>query len=183
MSHDGAIVERYARAIFELGSEQNQLSQLTLQLRNMADVYAGSAELRRALENPLVDDAARDRILKDLGARLGLGPLALDSVRLIASRKRLRVLVEIAKRLSVLSDEKAGVLRATVTSAARLDDAYTLRLTQTLEASTGRKVLLEKKTDPALIAGVVTQIGDNTIDGSLLGRLRELERQLLAARG
>ena len=33
----------------------------------------------------------------------------------------------------------------------------------------------------ALIAGVVTRIGDNTIDGSLKGRLEQLERQLLQA--
>jgi F0F1-type ATP synthase delta subunit len=41
--------------------------------------------------------------------------------------------------------------------------------------------VLERRNDPSLIAGVVTQIGDNTIDGSLSGRLREIERQLMQA--
>jgi F0F1-type ATP synthase delta subunit len=31
------------------------------------------------------------------------------------------------------------------------------------------------------LAGVVTRIGDNTIDGSIRGRLDQLERQLLSS--
>ena len=181
MSYDGAVIERYARAIFELGSEQNQLSQLTLQLRNAAETYAASAELRGVLDNPLVDEDKRESILKDIASRLGLGPLAVNTIRLLASRHRLAALPDIARRLSVLSDEKARVLRATVTSATRLDEGYYQRLTAAIEQATGQKVVLDKKTDPDLIAGVVTTIGDNTIDGSLRGRLRELEKRLISA--
>jgi F-type H+-transporting ATPase subunit delta len=42
-------------------------------------------------------------------------------------------------------------------------------------------VVLERKEDPDLIAGVVTRIGDQTVDGSLRGRLDAIERQLLAS--
>jgi len=41
-------------------------------------------------------------------------------------------------------------------------------------------VVLERREDPWLISGVVTRIGDNTIDGSLRGRLEVLERKLLS---
>jgi F-type H+/Na+-transporting ATPase subunit alpha len=46
---------------------------------------------------------------------------------------------------------------------------------------TGRKVVLERKQDPTLIAGVVTRIGDNIIDGTIHGHLEALERELLSA--
>jgi len=35
-------------------------------------------------------------------------------------------------------------------------------------------VLIEKKVDPSLIAGVVTQVGDVVYDGSLRGELTSL---------
>jgi len=83
--------------------------------------------------------------------------------------------------LAHLADEKVGVLRATVTSAEPLSEDYYQKLASELEKRTSRKILLERRQDPTLIAGVITRIGDHTIDGSLKGRLAALERQLLAS--
>ena len=90
-------------------------------------------------------------------------------------------LPDIARRLGSLADEKAGVLRASVTSAGQLSESYYEKLKAELEGLTGRKIVLERKQDPSLIAGVVTRIGDNTIDGSVRGKLDQLERQLQSA--
>ncbi len=176
---DTAVAERYARAIFELGVEANQQAPLTSQIQKLADVYAGSPELRSVLDNPLVEESKREAVLKDLSTRLGLGQLAQNAIRLLAQRRRLFALPEIARRLGTLADDKAGVLRAVVTSAAPLPDSYYQKLVSELEKASSRKIVIEKKQDPSLIAGVVTRIGDHTIDGSLKGRLAELERQLL----
>ena len=83
--------------------------------------------------------------------------------------------------LTRLADEKAGVLRATVTSARPLSEDYYRSLAAELEKRTSRKILLERREDPTLLAGIVTRIGDHTIDGSVRGRLAALERQLLAS--
>lgn len=173
------VADRYARAIFELGVESGQLPAITEQLRSFAQVYAGSAELRAVLDNPIIELEKRDSVLADVTARLGLSGHALNLVRLLASRKKLRVTPEIARRLDRLSDEKAGVVRASVTSARPMPDSFYQRLVSELEAATSRKIVLERREDPALIAGFVTRIGDNTIDGSVRGRLNEIERQLI----
>ena len=44
---------------------------------------------------------------------------------------------------------------------------------------TGRKVALDKREDPSLIAGVITRIGDTVYDGSLRSRLHEIKHALL----
>ena len=49
--------------------------------------------------------------------------------------------------------------RAIVTSATPLSEAYCQKLQRELEAITGKKVLLVRKHDPSLIAGVVGAIG------------------------
>jgi F-type H+-transporting ATPase subunit delta len=52
-----------------------------------------------------------------------------------------------------------------------------------IEATTNKKVLLERHQDASLIGGVVTRIGDSIIDGSIKGRLNDLEKKLLAGAG
>lgn len=174
-----AIVERYARAIFELGVEAGQLTQLSDHVREFAAAYATSPDLRMVGENPLVPEEQRDAVIKEVGTRLGMGELALNAVRLLARRRRLSALPDVAKRLGGLADEKAGIVRAKVVSAAPMAEDFYAKLAQKLEAKTRMKVVIEREQDPSLIAGVVTKIGDNTIDGSLKGRLQALERSLL----
>jgi F-type H+-transporting ATPase subunit delta len=176
-----AIAERYARAIFELANETGELVAVTEQIRAFADAYGTSEELQKALGNPVVTESSRDGILKDVGAALGSSTLTVNAVRLMARRGRLSALSDIAGMLTRLADEKAGVIRATVTSAKLLPEGYYQSLTRELEQRTSRKVLLERKEDPSLLAGIVTRIGDHTIDGSVRGRLAALERQLLAS--
>jgi F-type H+-transporting ATPase subunit delta len=173
-----AVAERYARAIFELGVESGQLEALTGQIRSFADTYASSRELQSILDNPLVELTKRQAILQDIAARVGLAGVGLNALRFLAQRNRLAFLPGIAKRLASLADEKGGVVRATVTSAGPLPESFYERLIKELESATQRKVALDRRQDPSLIAGVVTRIGDNTIDGSVKGRLAEIERQL-----
>jgi F-type H+-transporting ATPase subunit delta len=176
---DSAVIERYARAIFELGVESGQLSGLTQEIGRFASAYQNSRELRVALENPLVPEAERDRVLKDMAARLSLGETGTSAVRLLAQRRRMAALPDIAKRLGGMADEKAGVVRAQVSSAVPLTEDFYQKLAQKLEQRLGKKIVIERVTDASLIAGIVTKIGDNTIDGSLKGRLAALQSQLL----
>ena len=85
--------------------------------------------------------------------------------------------------LDRLSDEKAGVLRATVTSATALSDAYCDRLRGELEKRTGKKVVLDRAVDPSLLGGVITRIGDQVIDGSLKSRFATMRAALLGLAG
>ncbi|MDF3066521.1 MAG: synthase subunit delta [Polyangiaceae bacterium] len=163
------VADRYARAIFELGVETNQLASITEQVRRFAQVYSGSAELRAVLDNPIIEAEKREAVLADVAARLGLAGNALNLIRLLSSRKKLRVVPDIARRLDRFSDEKAGVVRATVTSARPMPDSFYQKLVAELESATSRKIVLERKEDPSLIAGFVTRIGDNTIERQLVG--------------
>ena len=178
MSSGGEVAERYARAIFELGVEAGQVVQLSEQIRNFADIYASSRELQAVLDNPMVEASKREAMLADVAAKAGLSGVGLNAVKLLAERKRLGSMPEIAARLATLADEKAGVVRATVISAGPLPESFYERLKGELESATQRKVAIDRQQDPTLIAGVVTRIGDNTIDGSVKGRLAEIERQL-----
>jgi F-type H+-transporting ATPase subunit delta len=175
------IAERYAQAIFDLGVETSSLAQLTEDIRKVAEAYQDSTDLQRLMKNPLVAEDARLAIVRELGERLGVSPLAQNALGLITKRKRTFALPAIASELHRLADEKSGVVRATVISAEPLSDEYAARLTQELSALTGKQVVLARQQDPELMAGVVVRLGDQVLDGSVRTRIQELKSQLLSA--
>jgi F-type H+-transporting ATPase subunit delta len=170
---------RYAKALFDLAIEQNALDRMTAEMRAVGETVAGSRELQLALSNPTVDPASRKAVMSQVVQRLGVSPTVRNAVLLITDHGRVGVLPQIAELLGNLADERAGKVRAEVTSAAPLTEAQYTRLTATLERLTGRKISLARKVDPTLIGGVVTRIGDKVYDGSVKTRLAELRNALL----
>jgi len=175
-----AVAERYARAIFELGTETNRLEQLSEQIARFAETYDSSSLLRTVLGNPILGESKRTGVINELARHLQIAGPALNAVLLLARRRRLAVLPEISKRLISLSDEKLGVLRVHVTSAKPLGESYAGQLVSLLEKATSKKVRLGQAIDESLIGGLITRIGDHTVDGSIRGRLAELGQRLMA---
>jgi F-type H+-transporting ATPase subunit delta len=93
----------------------------------------------------------------------------------------MRHLPEVAAAFEELVEDRTGRVRAEVTSASALPDAYYEQLQKALGEVTGKQVILVKKQDPTLIAGIVTRVGDKVFDGSLRNRLNELKEELLAS--
>ncbi len=178
MSYE-AIARRWARALFEIGKEGNNLADLTKDVASFAEVYAESAELRGVLDNPLVSEAAQSTILREIAERLQLSDTAKNTLRLLAQKRRLVALPELSRQLARLADEDANLVRATVTSAGPLTDEYLGKLRAELEKATGKRISIVHREDASLIAGVVTQIGDQVIDGSIRARLRSFKESLL----
>jgi len=69
-------------------------------------------------------------------------------------------------------------VRATVVSAAPLSDKELKKLGDAIAAMTGGTIVLDAKTDPALIGGVVAQVGATQFDGSLRTQLERMRDAL-----
>jgi len=171
-----AVGRRYAQAIFEIAKEEGSVAATAQQLLDFAQAYREHAELRDALDNPLVPEEARLQILLDVAARVSASETVKRTLRVIFASRRLRALSEIAANLMLLVDADQKVLRATVKSAKPLDEGYLSRLRGQLEQATGAKVVISASVDESLLAGVVTQIGDRVVDGSLRSRLAGFAR-------
>jgi F-type H+-transporting ATPase subunit delta len=178
MSYE-AIARRWARAIFDLGKETESLADLNRDVASFAELYAGNEELSQVLSNPLIPDAAREAIVREIGEKVGLSETAVSALRLLVQKNRMVALPEIARQLSRLTDEDASVVRAEVLSAGPLTESYLDKLRAELEKATGKKVKIDHKQDKSLIAGVVTRLGDQVIDGSLRARLENFKEALL----
>lgn len=102
----------------------------------------------------------------------------LNLFRLLRRKSRLALGPSIAEYFRELVDEERGVVRAVVTTAVELDEERRRQVQQQLEQATGRRIVLDVQTDPAIIGGMVLRIGDEMLDGSTRTRLRSLRSQL-----
>jgi F-type H+-transporting ATPase subunit delta len=175
------VAKRYARALFELGTEQKSLEPIGKGLRSVAAAMGESADLRAVLENPKWLPEQKKAVVKALAERVGAPPIVVNALMVLADRGRLRHLGAISDAFDTLAEEAAGRLRAEVISASPLPDAYYRELEKTLAEVTGRQVTLVRREDPSLIGGVVARVGDTVFDGSLKNRLADIRHQMLVA--
>jgi F-type H+-transporting ATPase subunit delta len=177
----GAVAERYAQALFELGEESGQLSTIAEKVRSFVEVFESSRELRAVLHNPTVKKEERRSLLSAIARRLSVPDVAEKCLLIMADRRRLSALSAMTQRLTEMVDLKEGVLRASVTTAAMMPESYYQSLTSKLAAATKKKIVLTREVDEELVGGAIARIGDTLIDGSIRGKLQKMERSLLAA--
>ena len=88
-------------------------------------------------------------------------------------------LPEIEKAFQRLSDSASGRMRAEVVVAEELTDVEVTRIRLTLQAATGKEILVEQLLDPEIIGGVVTRLDGRVFDGSVRKQLSTLKQALI----
>ena len=171
---------RYAQAAFEIALESKELDKWQSDLNKMSGLGEDEG-LITAMENPKYP--IKDKI-KVLSERIGdIGPLALNMACLLVTKGKLNMISEISSEYQRLLNAYKGIAPAEIITAIELDDADKNKLSEHLSTMTGKKVILEPKTDTNVIGGVIARIGGKLIDGSTRSQLQALKNELSGARG
>jgi F-type H+-transporting ATPase subunit delta len=149
------------------------------QLEQIVTAESEVPELRELLRNPQLDPRTRAAALEDVLS--GGDELLRNFLLLLADKGRIAALEEIAQEFERLVSEEEGVLTAELTTAVELSDDDERRLLEQIEEASGRKVEATRQVDPALIGGIVLQVGSHRLDASVRGRLERLRRSLAGA--
>lgn len=176
-----SVARRYARALLSLGVEEGRHEQYGDELELVLNALKESREVAHILANPGFTLQQRHAAVEALASALRLSPLLVNFLRLLVDRQRSGDLPAIARAYRALLDQQVGRVRATVISAQPLSDGELSRLREAIARSTGRNIMLQAKTDPALIGGVVTQVGATLLDGSLRTQLERMREELKRA--
>ena len=99
-------------------------------------------------------------------------------VHTLADQGHLDLLDDIIVELRRLSQYGPDAVLAQVTSAVPLDEATRSSVSRRITERYGRGVAIEWRVDPAVIGGLVIQVGDELIDDSVASRLEHLRRTL-----
>ena len=170
---------RYAKALFALGKEEQNIQSLRSEVARLAELLAEHSDFREVLLTPLHPANERKAVLLKVAERAELSHLLKNFTAYLIDRRRLIDFPEIAEEFSRLADEDEGLLTAKVRSASPLDEEREQRLQRALSERTGRRVRLDIELDPTLIGGAIAQVGDLVIDGSLRTQLGQLRATLM----
>lgn len=174
----GSIARRYAKALFGLAVEAGRVEAWATSLLALQQVIDGSPDLQDVLSNPVYSKEQRRAIVERLGAALSLDQDPRNLLFLLGDRNRLAYLSAIVTTFRDFADEHLGRVRAKVVSAVKLDDAAAQAIADKLTQATKAQVLLDRAVDPALLGGVVAQVGSLVYDGSVRTQLEDLRQQL-----
>jgi F-type H+-transporting ATPase subunit delta len=180
-SDDNVIAVRYARALFELASENKQHDSIKKDMVTLQSVLTESIELQKLLVSPVITREQAEKTMAAILTAIKAGDLTKKFFALLARERRLGLTsIMIQKYLTMLA-ESVGEITVEVTSATKLDIAELELMKKTLSKTTGKKVELQTKENPALIGGVQIRIGSQMLDNSIAGKLSRLRQALQKA--
>jgi len=171
--------KRYAKAFLDIGIELSNHKGLQGQLRELADVFLKSPEFRAVVSNPSIRIDERRASIRAIGKSAGWNPMMINLALLLVDKDRMKYVGDIADELDRLVDLHDGNVRATVSTATKLELSQIESIKKALTAMTGKQVILTTEVDPLLIGGVTTRIGDRVLDGSVRTQLNTLRQTIL----
>lgn len=169
----------YSTALFELCEENDCLEKVFCELGEVKELVfcKENQDFAELLSSPLVKGAEKKNSLCAVfEGRLSV--LSLDFLCLLAEKGRFNFFPAIYEDLRRKYNDKMGILEVTAVTSQPLSDRLRKKLTQKLEAVTGKKVVLSEKTDSSILGGILLRYGSVEIDSSVRSRLDKLKAQI-----
>lgn len=171
------LATKYARAIFELAQEENNLDGYDKDLSKIQEDVFDIPDAVKFFQNPLVPhQAKKDLLKKALDGEIS--DTTMNFLMLLVDKSRIGIFSEIYEIFTGLKNTAQGILVADVTFAFPLTKTQESQLTKKLATVTGKKIKIRKHEDKSILGGLIVTIGDKRIDGSAAGRLRNLKSSM-----
>lgn len=170
------IARPYAQAAFEVAKESGNVSQWERMINWLSELVSQPL-IQDFLTNPTYDPKAQTQVLIDLSSDK-LNAQGQNFLRTLGENHRLLALPSIQNLFQEYMAEAEKRIDATVTSAIQLDKSYEKKLVQSLQRKLNREVECKFNVDPSLLGGLVIRAGDKVINGSLLGKLKQMHQEL-----
>jgi F-type H+-transporting ATPase subunit delta len=151
------------------------------QLASATDLIASSPELQHILLSPAVPRVKKTEVMRTLLKESGLHRLIQNFVMVVVEHRRISELERIRDGFDIAVDERQGFIRGEIVSSAELTDPQREQILHALGLAAGKFIRPIYKVDESILGGVIARFGSKEYDGSLVGRLEAMRRQLSPA--
>lgn len=177
-SISSGIAARYASAVFELAKEGKQLAALEQDIDALDAALTESSDFRDVIHSPIYSRDAQGSAVAAVADKMGLSATVANTLKLMASKRRLFVLPQLVTALrEQIADEK-GEVTADVKAATALSADQEKALAETLKSSVGKDVKMNITVDESLIGGLIVRVGSKMIDTSIKSKLMSLQNTM-----
>ncbi len=168
------IGKRYAKAIYEVAMQKNEVKSVYNVLNAVMELYKTDVDFKNFITHPLIKESEKKEVLKKMFSDSNDG---LEILFYILEKGRISDIREIVAEYVKLDYAKNQILDVEATFAVALSDEQKEKLSKKLENKTGKKIKLVVDVDKSLIGGGIIKIGDEVIDGSIRRQLETLTQK------
>lgn len=177
MQEKTTIARPYAKAIFEIASEEKKLAEWSAMLEMLESIVMNQ-QMKQLIIDPRLDSSAQADFILSLCNQY-LTEMGSNLVQVLANAKRLVCIPEIKKLYEQFRADAEGITKVNITSAYTLTAEQQSSISKLMEKRLGNKVEINSKVDNSLMGGMVIQADDMVIDASVKGRLNTLSNALI----
>ncbi len=172
------IANRYAKALFKIACESNQLEVCSESLKAIAPLLKPCSHFLKWAASPEVAQNFKIEMLESKLNGLFCQQL-IDFFLLLLKKKRLWLLPAIVSQFQRLAAKKLGILEVQLITTVAIDASTKENLASKLKQKFGLTPNIHEEIDPTLIGGSIIKIGSQVIDNSIKGKLLRLKKHLL----
>lgn len=172
------ITVRYAKALFALAKEKNQVEVFKTDISLVVLVLQSSSDFNFLLDSPVIPTSQKIKAVR-LIFKDHIGETTLRFLELIVENKREQHIPGICRNFLDLIRKEQGIKTAIVTSAGPLSRETSARLKSLLEASFKTSVEMGEKINEDLLGGFVLRVGDQQYDASIATQLKKMKETLI----
>ena len=174
---DEQIYERYAAALFDVVAPEGKDEGVYETLEALKPALLENPSFVDLMDTPTLSAEEKAKILDGMFAGK-VDAYLLNFLKLLAQKRRFAALDGMIDHFKAKYFEAHDLEEAVVTTAVPMKDAQKAALTAKLCQKTGKTIRLTEKVDPAILGGVLLELGHVQMDATVKGKLKQLGQKL-----
>ncbi len=167
------LAARYATPILELADQKGVLEEVKNDMLLFIQLCKSNKDLVLMLKSPIIASLKKAGIIQKL-FKGKLNELTLQAFNVVTRKGREAYLPEIAKVFLEKYNQLKGIQEVTLVTAVPLSEDLRKEFDQLVKKLSNKESLIHEKVDPELIGGYVLKLGDQQLDESISGQLKDI---------
>ena len=145
-------------------------------VKTAESVFKANPDYVKLLNSPALSREERVRLVGE--ALCGLDERLCNLIKILTEKRCVHIFYKVASEYYDLYDQSRGIVRVEAVTAIPLSPEQAKALTNKLQISLGKTVVISNTVDPSILGGVKLRYSDVQLDGSVKTRLDKFEEAL-----
>ena len=169
----------YANSLFALSEEEGCTERVLEDLSEAAKLIFQNEGYAELLSSPVVELSERLALIDEAFKEAHI--YVVNLLKLLCEKRSIKLSEKCAENFEKLYNRKNNIEKVTVITAVPLTDSLREKLIKKLSEESGKKIILEEKTDKSILGGIIVQTENSQTDASVRARLDKLKNVLASS--
>lgn len=169
---------RYAEALYEIAEEKGKVDTVINDFKEVCEIIENDKQFSVLINHPKIPIDKKIEVFSNL-FKGKIDDDVISFLVVLMKKGRMYNLNEKLSRLESIDMEKRNIVKGLVKTAIPLKKEQYETLLSKLEKIYGKKIILEQVVDKSIIGGLYIRVHDEIIDGTLLSRYADIEKEAL----